>query len=259
MPASLLPILSCPLCDTPNSLTNPTTLHCGHSLCQAHLDRYPSCPVPGCTIDPAPDLPTPANPNVLVLHPPADVYPTLPEECPLPPRPKVDVTLSKVVNLVRRAALNEPSLALPSNPPLPTPSDLDDDTEEDSFQSLTISIPSSSTSPPSLTRPRDSPEPSSPIRPRKRRRCNTPPPSQIDDEPDLLTFFRQQATQQRSVRHDQPLIPDPAAQQDRFKNELLAELTCEICFTLLFEPVTTPCQHVCIPYFLSLFRGCLSL
>ena len=28
--------------------------------------------------------------------------------------------------------------------------------------------------------------------------------------------------------------------------ELLSELTCEICFTILYQPVTTPCQHVSV-------------
>jgi hypothetical protein len=29
-----------------------------------------------------------------------------------------------------------------------------------------------------------------------------------------------------------------------FQKDLLAELTCEICFVLLYQPITTPCQHV---------------
>lgn len=29
----------------------------------------------------------------------------------------------------------------------------------------------------------------------------------------------------------------------RFEKDLLVELTCEICFILLYEPLTTPCQH----------------
>ncbi|KAI0269157.1 PUA-like domain-containing protein [Gloeopeniophorella convolvens] len=35
----------------------------------------------------------------------------------------------------------------------------------------------------------------------------------------------------------------PAQSADRFEKELLTELSCEICFMLLYQPVTSPCQH----------------
>ncbi|KAI0068857.1 hypothetical protein BV25DRAFT_1792197 [Artomyces pyxidatus] len=54
-------------------------------------------------------------------------------------------------------------------------------------------------------------------RPRKRRRRHVPAP-----------------------RRDEPPAPDAAV---RFEKELLSELTCEICFMLLYQPITTPCQH----------------
>ena len=31
---------------------------------------------------------------------------------------------------------------------------------------------------------------------------------------------------------------------ERFQKDLVESLTCEICFMLLYQPVTTPCQHV---------------
>lgn len=38
----------------------------------------------------------------------------------------------------------------------------------------------------------------------------------------------------------------------KFEKDLMAELTCEICFMLLYQPITTPCQHVGLFIFLSL-------
>jgi hypothetical protein len=40
--------------------------------------------------------------------------------------------------------------------------------------------------------------------------------------------------------------PNPIAW---FEKEMLSELTCEICFMLLYQPVTTPCQHVSLSLF----------
>lgn len=40
----------------------------------------------------------------------------------------------------------------------------------------------------------------------------------------------------------------PATATTKLDRELLDLLTCEICFTLLFEPITTPCQHVSRPF-----------
>jgi hypothetical protein len=37
----------------------------------------------------------------------------------------------------------------------------------------------------------------------------------------------------------------PGVQTVKFKEDLQSELNCEICFHLLSEPITTPCQHVC--------------
>lgn len=45
----------------------------------------------------------------------------------------------------------------------------------------------------------------------------------------------------RNTKSHRPEISDSAS---RFDKELLTELTCEICFMLYYQPVTTPCQHV---------------
>ncbi|KAJ7781221.1 PUA-like domain-containing protein, partial [Mycena metata] len=76
--------------------------------------------------------------------------------------------------------------------------------------------------PPVRTRP-ESPGPG---RPRKRQRIHDDPPS--DDEGDLLSHLMIACV---------PLPPPP------LEKELQSELACEICFMLLYNPVTTPCQH----------------
>ena len=41
--------------------------------------------------------------------------------------------------------------------------------------------------------------------------------------------------------------------QTRIEKELLTELNCEICFTIYYQPVTTPCQHVSCLLFVFVF------
>lgn len=85
----------------------------------------------------------------------------------------------------------------------------------------------------SRSRPR-SRSPSEPHRPRKRRR--------------RLREGRKATRTHREAYTDPDTPRDPGA---RFEKELLSEVTCEICFGLLLQPITTPCQHVSIsaPHF----------
>ncbi|KAF7301689.1 hypothetical protein MIND_00734400 [Mycena indigotica] len=80
----------------------------------------------------------------------------------------------------------------------------------------------------STTRPR-SHSGSPPARPRKRQRVLDPDSDDDENNVDLLSHLR---------RLSPPRDPTPS-----FAKELLTELSCEICFMLLYNPVTTPCQH----------------
>ena len=61
-----------------------------------------------------------------------------------------------------------------------------------------------------------------------------------DEENDLLSHLRRESARERHVALDEPIIP----LEDAFQKELIAELTCEICFSIFYDPTTTPCGHV---------------
>ena len=205
--ASIDPLLQCPLCH--HRLVNPTTLHCGHSLCSYHLEApCSSCPVPACSERPSagPRIPSQSR----VRYTPAQ-NPIVPTPVTIPDH-RSDVVLNKIIILVDRA--------LQDSPPQ---THLDSDDDDSSSASS-----------------RDSSH-----RPRKRHKQH----HHDDDEPDLLSHLRSVAAQERTIPPDVPLIPldhppppDPALQE--FDKKLLDELTCHICYVLFYQPVTTPCQHV---------------
>lgn len=163
-PSSIKSLLFCSICNNP--LSNPSTLHCGHTICSKHRS---------CT-----------------LHSP-----------PVDSERKVDVSAQKIIELVNRH-----SVLGDRNP------DEDD---------------------------------GSPGRPQKRPR--TIPQDEDDQEIDLLAHLRSESARQRTLRHDEPVIPTQHRLQpdSAFEKDLVTELSCEICFSLLYEPVTTPCQHVSFP------------
>ncbi|KAA1466388.1 hypothetical protein DENSPDRAFT_876473 [Dentipellis sp. KUC8613] len=255
MASVLTPLLRCIYCNKP--LVTPITLLCGHSVCSRHLRRsassvsipagtptsesdsfvqQPECPVSGCTYHgPTPQSPPniPSGSQVTYIPVSADPEANADSDEPLPPfsLSQTDVTVNKILTLLSRIPDDNhtPSQSAadllvdsdeqtdeddeefdPSNLPFPHPDDLD--------SSPATSSRSSATRP----RPRTSSEDSSSIHhPRKRRRRQIPPA----------------ATNSRDT--GAPAL-DPDA---RFEKELLTELSCEICFMLLYQPVTTPCQH----------------
>ena len=76
-----------------------------------------------------------------------------------------------------------------------------------------------------------------PDRPRKRRRVS----SRVRARPSSSSSARgERADGLRGAGRRR----DGEAVRAEFEKELLSELTCEICFALMWQPVTTPCQHV---------------
>ncbi|KAF4619146.1 hypothetical protein D9613_005059 [Agrocybe pediades] len=193
--------LTCPLCANP--LDNPTTLHCGHSLCSQHLDApgTSSCPIPNCA-------PTSSAPRI----PPASTVQFIPapaNDIPITPH-RSDVVLNNIIALLhrrhRKRALQTPSPE--------SDSDADDDRHSDYEE--------------------DGP------RPRKRPKHSHREGADTDEEEqsDLLSHLRSLAAQQRTTPADVPL-----SNPDEFDKRLLEELTCHICYAFFYQPVTTPCQH----------------
>ncbi|TFK91838.1 hypothetical protein K466DRAFT_582482 [Polyporus arcularius HHB13444] len=234
LPPALLGILQCPLCPPPALLRAPVTLHCGHTLCGSHLcgphapstsrsssdaPTLPRCPLPLCSS-------SPRSPAVFSHGPP------------------VDVTTNKVIDLLVNASHEEGH----SDPPPPSFHDDTDDCTDSDYEADSDSdleyLPLPPQSPPSdgPSRPiaRDSDQAcrasSSPTGSRRQRS-----PSPSGSSPILHPRKRRRRVR-RKVSSHQPHRTDHDP-HTRLKKELLSELTCEICFGLFWEPVTTPCQH----------------
>ena len=83
-------------------------------------------------------------------------------------------------------------------------------------------------------------------------------------EPEAETGDSENANSLQPDRLDAEPRRDPEGgsedPQTRVEKELLTELSCDICFTIYYQPVTTPCQHVSRPlfYFLSASTRILS-
>ncbi|TFK43511.1 hypothetical protein BDQ12DRAFT_183272 [Crucibulum laeve] len=245
-PSDIRPALVCPHCLS--RLNAPTTLHCGHTICAHHVSSsssptsdpnspLPACPIPSCsTVRSSAQLPR-IPPHSRVQYRPAP--PPQHEDPPAPQmslaEPKLDVTVNKILSLVSRT---QQALQDDENRAgfIPQPSgNHSDDNDSDQGSSSSHSRRDSS------------------HRPRKRRRRHSPQPEPDDGDwsDDLLSHLRRQATHNRDTRDDEPLSThgappvrhDRAAILTRFEKDFLTELTCEICFVLLYQPITTPCQH----------------
>ena len=89
--------------------------------------------------------------------------------------------------------------------------------------------------------------------PKKRPRCDS---SEVTDretqsraiEPEAEIGDPDNANRLQLNRLDAEPRRDPGGgdegPQTRIEKELLTELSCDICFTIYYQPVTTPCQHV---------------
>jgi hypothetical protein len=277
MPRSILPLLLCLVCS--KTLRHPTTLHCGHTVCSEHVQSSPDdssdppppggpmlliCPLTSCVslMNPssaaAPNIPSTSR-VVYVPAPPAhrNVRQHPSRQVTHVPDPKTDVTIGKVMNLISRAQewIESEDRGLPPDPdrfvPLPPDAnDDDDDSDHESDHAVFIEDehehepepepepePDSSQTPtrsslgslhrrPSPRQRGSSASGTISLRPKKRRRCHVsqssgptlhPPPS---------------------------LDPGMDNARARFEKELQSELTCEICFAMMYQPMTTPCQHV---------------
>lgn len=274
---TFLPLLNCPLCDPPSLLVSPITLRCGHTICLKHLTDppespeesssfvssllssvassskhklpLPSCPLPTCKATSyatgnatAEQLPRHPQSRVNYLPPPP--VPLLshlddePDQEPLPLR--VDVTVNKILNLV---VLSRPWF-LDDSSTLRTRPFPEDDVHTDS-ESEDGDGGVGDEDAPDLERHADPdrpplasvPDSSFPNRASRRPRTDSPSPSRRPRK-------RPRRTHDQSRRLDIPNDEPPLTASAKLEKELYTELTCHICFGLMWQPVTTPCQHV---------------
>lgn len=218
-PNAILPLLHCPLCSPSHLLTDPTTLRCGHTVCSSHTTSD-LCPIPTCSSTPANfTLAIPPSSRVSFFPATAESHTSSSE----PAERRIDVRVKKLVELVMKAAehgVEQPDFLVE------TYSDSEDDADDEQHEPVSFPSSSSASRPvtpvPGTSSSADSTSPvSSSSRPRKRRR-------------------RHMSTSRLPDFHPS----DPGAVLlAEFDKNLTTELTCEICFMLFYQPVTTPCQH----------------
>lgn len=197
-------LLHCPRCSLP--ITRPHTLHCGHSICLDHLLTSTRCPVPECSVAPGPaPLQLPSSSRVAYF--PAPILPA------------------------------------------PDPEAEEEDLEPDaSTRGIDVTAARVLQSVHELVELDSRGGPSPISRPRKRRKRSTSSDGSEDDS-DLLAHLQTMSGLQSDVPRDRPLLSTDLSQsadtrRSRCRKELLSNLTCEICLTMLYQPMTTPCQHV---------------
>lgn len=218
-PDVILPLLHCPLCSPSRLLTDPTTLRCGHTVCSSHMTSD-LCPIPTCSSTPANFTPIiPPSSRVAFFPATTEDHTSSPEQT----ERRIDVRVRKLVELVTKAVEDE--VEQPDHL-VETYSDSGDDSDDgqhepDAFPSSLSSAgrPATPVSGPSHSI--DSSSASTSSRPRKRRRrhmSNSRLPDFHPSDPGTISLAE-------------------------FDKNLTTELTCEICFMLFYQPVTTPCQH----------------
>ena len=284
----LLPFLFCPLCavNKGNSLLHdPFTLHCGHTVCSSHLESLSPtqrCPLPVCSSTPNSNTSRPNIPSSSTV-----VYLPAPPSLPAPQQAantsteaesgRVDITISKLIEVVSRhspplvapdpgdfdlydhvvhpqdASSDEESTGrrrrLPRAPEISSQSTAFDRSPANRFSADSRFLGYADSTRPSLpTGGGETPEGSGPPRKRPRR-----------DSGALVTDLLIQSgteigsSDDSTPNRQQPNRPGPEhGQQEelqtRVDKELLTELSCEICFAIYYQPVTTPCQHVSSPF-----------
>ncbi|KAJ7283633.1 PUA-like domain-containing protein [Mycena rebaudengoi] len=196
------------------------------------------CPVPACVPASGSSLPRiPQNSRVHYLAPPP-APPPQPQPVAVP---KLDVSLNKILALLDRALADTQD----QDDTVPVhPNDDDDDDAASDYNDQPLRS--------SGIRPRSASFADAVSRPRKRPRLQPAQPDPDDeDDGDLLAHLLAASARQQNTLPQTPLLapPRPPDQPPRGSNlanlekDLMTELSCEICFNLLYCPVTTPCQH----------------
>ena len=251
MASQLVPLFHCPVCPKPSPLVAPVTLFCGHTVCARHVLLSPSspseprllrlspCPLESCTVSPSDPVTRPNIPasSRVTFYPAPDValgrdaaaFATIPQS-------RTDITINKLASIVHRYdQLARSTRTLDSS----SGSDSSDTDDEEILDTNTTrpspSQPGASTTGSTSIVPSDASSSS----------ISTQIASSLDASLQHQAPGRSNARKRRRKHHPPPRhLDSPAQSTDHFEKELLAELSCEICFNLLYEPITSPCQHV---------------
>ncbi|CDO76271.1 hypothetical protein BN946_scf184470.g29 [Trametes cinnabarina] len=244
-PDALRPLLFCPLCSPPALLRAPLTLHCGHTFCAAHFSSSSNAPSTSKAPDSVPVLPSCPLPacSSASRAPPSFSH-----------APPLDVTVNKLLDVLALVSAQDR---------IPSPSfhdDSDDRTdsehEVDSDSDLEyLPLPPLSPDSPSPLQHASSSVPDSSALEQTTRhsspRVNPNPRSRSRSHSSSSPRHHPRKRRRRLPRHASAASSQPHPQphrsdhdrEARIEKELLSELTCEICFGLLWQPITTPCQH----------------
>ncbi|KAI0796629.1 PUA-like domain-containing protein [Abortiporus biennis] len=265
-PPDFVPLLRCPLCDPPALLNAPVTLRCGHTVCMKHLSSsssssflssmfsssskakspLPPCPLPTCSrtaaSDTPPSLPRHPDSRVNIIPPPAASTSQQSQPMSTPSSTlQVDVTVNKILSLVVRS---EDWFA---DEDIPNPLVEDDDEHTDSEDDLYYNPdPQDSRNPlsdiPSTSLPDSASlsDPPQPLAGSRRPRS----PSLLSDRPRKRSRLHPPRNRNETdASRTRSTSQDRLSASGRLEKEMLTELNCEICFGLMWQPVTTPCQH----------------
>ncbi|THH10220.1 hypothetical protein EW145_g1458 [Phellinidium pouzarii] len=258
------PLLHCPACSPPALLVAPTTLHCGHTVCSRHVRRprtdhssssthasspsqkeatpsrvpsarersigppppmgsiIPSCPLPTCHPGTAQQsLAVNLPPESSVAYYPPLVQPVVsghPDQVRVTVTdPRIDVSVGRVLGLLEKARKQVGGSERVERRENCSDDETDEDVEGNREEEMVESSASASTS--SLDR---------------RRRTSSKP-------------YKRLRTDEHSegIHHQRPRATPATREEleDRFHKDLQESFACEICYMLLYQPVTTPCQH----------------
>lgn len=253
MPSPLVSLLHCPVCPPSSPLIAPVTLFCGHSVCASHvlvpslspsfprLLRLSPCPLSACAVSPSnpallPNIPSSSR---VTFYPASGLlsdrdvaaFATIPDS-------RTDVTINKLASIVHRYDQHAQSIEI--LPTLGADSGSDTETEDEEILDGNTTHPSPS-QPGVFTPGSTSIVPSDPSSPSS---ISTQIASSLDASLQQQAPARPNAKKRRRKHPPPPRrLDSPAQSADQFESELLAELSCEICFMLLYQPITSPCQH----------------
>lgn len=239
----ILPLLFCPLCPSHSTLTAPVTLYCGHTVCAKHVSlpahppssspvllRLTPCPIQGCTASPASPPPLNIPPSSPVTFYPAVAHQSDHDASAFAtvPARMNDVTVNNLATIIHRYDQQLQAQSLHHLPDADSGSSSDSQTDEE-ISDTRASSPTQAFIAGSSANTGEGP---------------SSIPRQVSSDGSQQHPARMST--RASSRHgggSRFRRRSPAQSADQFEKELLAELSCEICLTLYYQPITSPCQH----------------